>query len=123
MPTLKAINDNILCINADFGDYVTESGLLIKSNIEESQGITPRWMQVFEVGPEIDWLQSGQWVLVEYGRWTNSLELQDDRFDTEHNKMDVWKVDPAGCLAVADEKPDTFNYNSDVIASEKKTLI
>lgn len=122
MPTIRPIRDNILCINADFGDYVSDAGLIIKSNIKESQGITPRWMQVFAVGPDINWLQSGQWVLVEYGRWTESIEMQDDRFDTDDNKMDVWKVDPKGCLAVADEKPNTFNYNSDVIASEKKTL-
>ena len=121
MARIRAIRDNILCINADFGDYVSEAGLIIKSNIKDSQGITPRWMQVFEIGPEINWLQSGQWVLVEYGRWTESIEMQDDRFDTDDNKMDVWKVDPKGCLAVADEKPNTFNYNSDVIASEKKS--
>jgi len=121
MARVKAIRDNILCINADFGDYISEAGLIIKSNIKDSQGITPRWMQVFETGPEINWLQSGQWVLVEYGRWTESIEMQDDRFDTDDNKMDVWKVDPKGCLAVADEKPNTFNYNSDVIASEKKS--
>jgi len=121
MARIRAIRDNILCINADFGDYVSEAGLIIKSNIKESQGITPRWMQVFEIGSEIDWLQTGQWVLVEYGRWTESIEMQDDRFDTDDNKMDVWKVDPKGCLAVADEKPNTFNYNSDVIASEKKS--
>jgi len=121
MAGIRAIRDNILCINADFGDYVSEAGLIIKSNIKDSQGITPRWMQVFEIGPEINWLQSGQWVLVEYGRWTESIEMQDDRFDTDDNKMDVWKVDPKGCLAVADEKPNTFNYNSDVIASEKKS--
>ena len=121
MARVKAIRDNILCINADFGDYISEAGLIIKSNIKDSQGITPRWMQVFEIGPEINWLQSGQWVLVEYGRWTESIEMQDDRFSTDDNKMDVWKVDPKGCLAVADEKPNTFNYNSDVIASEKKS--
>lgn len=121
MARIRAIRDNILCINADFGDYVSEAGLIIKSNIKDSQGITPRWMQVFELGSEIDWLQTGQWVLVEYGRWTESIEMQDDRFDTDDNKMDVWKVDPKGCLAVADEKPNTFNYNSDVIASEKKS--
>lgn len=123
MPTLRAIRDNILCVNADFGDHVTESGLIIKSNIKESQGITPRWMQVFEVGPDIDWLQSGQWVLVEYGRWTEGLTMTDDRFDTDDNKMEVHKVDPAGCLAVSDDKPSSgLNYNSDVITAEKKTL-
>ena len=45
---LKAIQDNILCINGDFGDKTTASGLLIKSTIGKDEGITPRWFEVFE---------------------------------------------------------------------------
>ena len=123
MARLRAIRDNILCTDADFGDQVTESGILIKSNMGQSQGITPRWMQVFEVGPDIDWLTPGQWVYVEYGRWSEGMKLSDERFDTDNGKKEIWKVDPAGCLAVADEKPNTFNYNSDVVATEKRTLV
>ena len=122
MPTLRAYKDNILCIEGDFGDKTTEAGIIIKSTIGKDEGITPRWFKAFEVGPDIDWLTPGQWVFVEYGRWSEGMKLADERFDTDDGKKEVWKVDPAGCLAVADEKPNTFNYNSDVVATEKRTI-
>ena len=45
-----------------------------------------------------------------HGRWTEGLECEDERFP--EGKTKVWKVDPEGCLAVQDEKPNqTLNYN------------
>jgi len=124
MARLKAIRDNILCINGDFDEQVTAGGIIIGKTIGKTEGITSRWFEVFEVGPDIDWLTPGQWVYVEYGRWTEAMELTDDRFDTEYNKADVWKVDPSGCLAVANEKPDTLNIASDdIVTAEKKSYI
>ena len=121
---LKPIRDNVLGIKGDFGDMETQAGLIIKSNIGKSEGITPRWFQIAAVGPEQKHLEPGMWVYVEYGRWTEAMELTDDRFDTEYNKADVWKVDPSGCLAVANEKPDTLNIASDdIVTAEKKSYI
>ena len=118
---LKAIGNKILCINGDFGDLTTDAGLIIKSTIGTSEGITPRWFQVFEVGPEIDWLKSGQWVYVAYGRWTEAIVLEDERFDTEDNRTKVWSVEPEGCLAVSDEKPEeVFNFNTETVHAQKK---
>lgn len=117
---IKALGDHIICVNADFGEQITESGLIIQSNIDQSQGITSRWFEVFEVGPKIDWLKPGNWVLVEYGRWTSHFQLEDERLPTGRCK--AWKVDPEGCLATADEKPDTFYYNSNVVTADKKLL-
>ena len=93
------------------GGTVTEYGILIKSTSGKNEGITPRWFEVFEVGPDIDWLKPGQWVYVEYGRWSESLKLEDERWE---GKQEVWRVDPKGCLAVSDEKPEnTLYYNKD----------
>lgn len=117
MTRVRAIKDNILCTDADFGDQVTNSGIVIKSNIEKSQGIASRWFKVFEVGPDVVGLTPGEWVLVEYGRWTDGFDMQDDRLP--EGKAKVWKVDPKGCLATSEEKPDTFYYNSDTITAER----
>jgi hypothetical protein len=121
---LRAIRDNILCTDGDFGDKVTASGLIVKSTIGKSEGIVPRWFRVFEVGPEIDWIQPGQWVYVEYGRWTDGMTVQDERFDTAENKSKIWKVDPKGCLLVSDTEPDLHlvHINTDVVTTVKKTL-
>jgi hypothetical protein len=50
-------------------------------------------------------------VLVSYGRWTEAVELEDDRL--EGGKAKVWKVDPEACLALAETKENAFNYNSE----------
>ena len=112
MTQLRAIKDRILAINGDFKNTVTESGLLIKSTAGTNEGIKPRWFEILEVGPDIDWVTPGQWVYVEYGRWSESIELKDDRL--EDGKGDVWLLDGKGCLAVSDEAPDnTMYYNKD----------
>lgn len=113
MAKVRAIHDNILCINGDFGEQVTNAGIIIQKTIGKSEGVTPRWFQVFEVGPDIDWLTPGQWVYVEYGRWTEGFKVEDDRFDTDDKKDTIWKVEPKSCLMVSDEKPDTINIGSD----------
>lgn len=114
---VRAIKDHIICVDGDFGDYVSESGIMVKSVAGQSQGIVPRWFKVYKVGPEIDFLEPGQWVLVEHGRWTDGLEVP----LTDDEKTEMWRVDPAGCLAISDERPShEFHYNSGVIPSERK---
>lgn len=103
MTRLRAYKDNILCINGDFGEQVTRAGIIVKSTIGTDEGITPRWFQVFEVGPDIDWLTPGQWVYVEYGRWTEGFTIKDDRLE-EGTK--IWKVDPEACMVTSDEAPE-----------------
>ena len=113
MAKLRAIKDTILAINGDFEDHVTESGIIVKSTAGKNEGITPRWFKVLEVGDDSLYLVSeGQWIYVEYGRWTEALELSDDRI--EGGKGNVWRIDPVGCLAVSDEAPaNTFQFNKD----------
>lgn len=109
--TLQSVRDVIVCTGADFGDQQTAGGIIIKSNIKESQGITSRWMQVYNVGPDIDFLQPGDWVLVEYGRWTEGFAV--DGHD------EAYRVDPKGCMAVSDTKPETLYYNSDTVTADR----
>jgi len=111
---LDPVEDVIVCSDPDFGDQQTKAGIIIKSNIAESQGITSRWMKVHKVGPKVDVVKPGQWVLVEYGRWTNAFEV--DGLKNMH------RVDPKGCMAVSDQKPETLYYNSNVVTAEKKTV-
>ena len=100
---IRPRTDNIFCINADFGDTVTKQGIIIKKTLGKESGVTPRWMEVFDVGPEIDFVKPGQWVYVEYGRWTEGFIVKDERLE-EGTKL--WKVDPNGCMLVSDDKPE-----------------
>jgi hypothetical protein len=107
---LKAFGNRIICRQGDFGKQVTESGIILQDNSQRSDGITARWFQVWEVGPEVDWLEPGEWLLVSHGRWTESFEYHDDRLP-EPEKF--WMIDPDGCLGKTDEKPNTLYYNPD----------
>lgn len=115
---VKAFADRIIAIEGDLDDQVTESGILIKSNVDQADGITPRWFRVFEVGPKIDWIKPDDWILVEYGRWTPGVELEDDRL-SEPTK--AWRIDPEGCLAVSDQKPSTLYFNSETVTASRMT--
>ena len=118
---IRPRTDNIFCINADFGDTVTKQGIIIKKTLGKESGVTPRRMEVFDVGPEIDFVKPGQWVYVEYGRWTEGFTVKDERLE-EGKKL--WKVDPNGCMLVADEKPEDQNYikSASYEFAENKTL-
>jgi hypothetical protein len=114
MTRLRAYKDNILCIEGDFGDKTTEAGIIIKSTIGSDEGIAPRWFKAFEVGPDIDWVEPGQWLYVEYGRWTEGFAVRDDRLE-EGQKL--WKVDPDACMMISDEDPTANNTNIGNISS------
>jgi len=80
-------------------------GIVVRDNLGKSEGIRPRWTKIYAVGDKIDWIKPGQWVLVEYGRWT------------EHNKLNlggnkptrIAQIDPNGCILVQDEKPEELD--------------
>jgi hypothetical protein len=118
---LRAINDSILCTDGDFDDAYTPGGILIKKTIGKAEGITPRWFKVLDVGPDIDYVHPGQWVLVSYGRWTEGVEIPDERLQGERKK--IWRVEAESCLAVTDAKPeDVININIDTVSAERKRL-
>lgn len=56
--------------------------------------------KVYAVGPEQEDVKVGQWVLVEHGRWTRGMEIDDgDGVKT------IRKVETSSMLAVSDEPP------------------
>lgn len=110
---IRAIGDNILCTEADFGDQTTQAGIIIKSTLGKTDGITPRWFKVVSVGPDIDWVVPDQWLYVEYGRWSDGIKVGNET---------IWKVEPKSCLAISNQKPDnTISIARDFIEVPKKT--
>mgnify|MGYP002654688142 CR=1 FL=1 len=99
---LKAIHDNVLIADMEFGEQKTSSGIILKSDDGKVHGIKPRWGQVYKVGPEQTDVKVGQWVLVEHGRWTRGLEIDDGE-----GIKTIRKVDITCMLAVSDEPPSS----------------
>lgn len=76
--TLRPIKDSVLVSDMFFGEQKTASGLIIKSDDGTTRGIYPRWGCVHAKGPDNDEpYQVGDWILVEHGRWTRSIDVDD----------------------------------------------
>jgi hypothetical protein len=97
---IRAIHADVLIIDMEFGEKKTSSGIILKSDDGKVHGIKPRWGKVYKIGPEQKDVKEGQWVLVEHGRWTRGMEIDDgDGVKT------VRKVDIKCMLAISNDPP------------------
>jgi len=101
---VRALPKDILVIGMDMGDQTTASGLIIQSDDGKAHGVKPRWAQVYKVGSDCGInVKEGQWVLIEHGRWTRKIKIDDGEGEKEFQKVEVKSI-----VAVADEKPKDF---------------
>jgi len=97
---LKPLTDNVIVIDMNFGEQITNSGIVIQSDNGKAHGVHPRWAKVYAVGPEQKDVSVGQWVLIEHGRWTRGIKIEDD----EGEKI-IRKIDTKCMLMISDEAP------------------
>lgn len=95
------LRDNVLVSDMDFGFEKTKTGIILTSDNGKTQGIHPRWGRVWAIGPEQQDIKVGEWVCVEHGRWTRTIE-----FETDNGVMELRMIDTNAILMTADEKPD-----------------
>ena len=98
---LRPIQAHILVRDMNFGEQKSAGGIVLKSDDGKSEGVRPRWCKIFAVGPEQKDVRVGEWILVEHGRWTRGLEVEED----DGTKFTIWRIDPNGIMMSADEKP------------------
>lgn len=70
--TIKLIHNAVLVSQIEKGMQQVGS-VIIPDDDMKDRGIKPRWCKVFKVGPDVDDLEAGDWVLVEHGRWTRGI--------------------------------------------------
>ena len=107
----------VLQNDMDFGEIVTAAGIVIKSDDGKVHGIKPRWAKVYKVGPKQQDVQAGQWVLVEHGRWTRKIKIDDG-----DGVKEVQKLDLKGMLVVADEKPSDVYLGTEYGHGDSATI-
>lgn len=100
---VRALPKDILVIDMDMGEQVSNGGIIVQSDNGKVHGIKPRWAKVYKVGTEVDYVKEGQWILIEHGRWTRKITIDDGEGEKEFQKVDV-----ASILVVTDEKPNDF---------------
>lgn len=98
---LRPIRDNVFVTDLDSGPKITTGGLIIPDDNMTERGVRDRWGRVYAVGPEVNDLKPGDWVLVTHGRWTPGMD-----FEIGGEKVRLWRVEyPEAVLIVSDEDP------------------
>jgi co-chaperonin GroES (HSP10) len=92
----------------DFGMQKTKSGILITSDDGKASGIKPRWGKVWAVGPEQQDVKVGDWVCVEHGRWTRTIELEQD----DGNILELRRVETNAIMISSEEKPSDVDIRT-----------
>ena len=108
---LIPIRDNVLVTDMNFDARVTAGGIVLPSDDGKSEGVRHRWARVWAIGPEQQDVKVGEWILLEHGRWTRGLDIEDG--ETEHRRT-IRKIDPADILMVSDgtERPQDQTWSS-----------
>lgn len=97
---LRPINDGVIVLDMNFGEQKSHGGIVIASDNGKAHGVHPRWAKVYAVGDAQKDVTVGQWVLVEHGRWTRGIKIEDD----EGEKI-VRRIDTNCMMMVSDEQP------------------
>lgn len=113
---IRAIKDHVIVTNMSFGSRTLSSGVIMLGDDGKTDGIRPRWAQVYRVGPEQTDVQVGQWVMIEHGRWTRGLPIEIDG-----KEIIIRRVDPDCIIGVQDEEPEVDDTISTAVHAERKT--
>lgn len=102
---VKPLPGNIFAI-LEQGERVSKGGIVLKDDNGKMEGIRPRWARVWQVAEDITDVKPEDWILVEHGRWTMTIEIKQD----DGEKFKFQKIDPNGILMVSDHKPDDLMF-------------
>lgn len=86
---IRPLRDSVFVTDMEFGEQRTTSGIVLMSDNGKVQGIHPRWGKVWAVGDAQQDVKIDDWVLVEHGRWTRTIEVEDATGITEVRMIDA----------------------------------
>ena len=99
---IKPIRNRVIVKNMHFGEQRSASGLIITDDNGSGRGIYPRWGQVHSKGPENkDDYDVGDWILVEHGRWTRGIKI-----DQGDGEIELRMVEAESVMLCSKTKPE-----------------
>lgn len=107
----QPIRDWVIATEMNFEGRTLSSGVILLGDNGRSDGIRPRWGQVYAVGPEQTDIKVGDWICVAHGRWTRGLDIED-----ESGKRTVRRIDPNDILLVSEDRPNDDTISTAVNA-------
>ena len=99
---IKPLGAKIFVSDMEFGEQKTASGLYIPSDHAKGSGIHPRWGKVWAVGDAQKDVKVGEWILIDHGRWTRTIEYENEDGSITELRM----VDNDAVLIQSDDKPN-----------------
>jgi co-chaperonin GroES (HSP10) len=116
---LRAVGNRVLVRDMYFGEQTTKSGLIIKDDNGSTRGIYPRWGKVYAKGPDnTDEFNVGDWILIEHGRWTRGIALE----QVDGEKIEVRMVENESILAYSNERPDGLQIGAEFSDGSHATI-
>lgn len=112
---ITPIKKHIIVKDMNFGNRKLSSGIIMLGDDAKTDGIRPRWAQVFAVGPEQHEVKVGQWVLVEHGRWTRGSKVE-----IAGEEVTIRRVDEKAIMLLSDEEPGNDDNISTAVHAEAK---
>lgn len=96
---MVACKGKVLVTELEHGERKTAGGIVLTSDDGKIRGIRCRWAKVYSVGEDITDIKEGQWILIDHGRWSRTIEID----GIQLNLVDY----PAAVSLVSDEDPRT----------------
>jgi co-chaperonin GroES (HSP10) len=97
--SIRPLKGKVLVHKMESGDKVTRGGIIVLDDDGKERGVRERWAQVWAVGPDIEEVKVGEWVLVKHGRWSRGIDV-----GTGESKTTIRQVEwPDAVLLVSDE--------------------
>jgi co-chaperonin GroES (HSP10) len=101
------IRDNVLVTDMNFGERKVGM-FVLPSDDGKTEGVRHRWARVWAIGPEQKDVKVGEWILLEHGRWTRGMTVEDEN----GNDIVIRRADTKAILMVTDEDPGDNTYGS-----------
>lgn len=94
---INLLHDKILVTDMNFGEQITQGGIVIPGDDGKVEGIKPRWGKVWKVGPDQHDVLVNEWVLVEHGRWGRGFKVKEG-----DQVITVRQIDPEAILVISE---------------------
>ena len=113
---IRPLRNSIIVTDMSFEERQLSSGILLLGDDGKTDGIRPRWAQVYAVGPEQRDVVPGQWILIEHGRWSRGVKIR-----KEGQELTIRRADPEALIFVSDTEPEHADTISTAVHADAKT--
>jgi len=107
MSEFKPLGSTVLVESMKSGERKV-GRIIIANDDGKEHGVRPRWAKVKYIGPEVELLKEGDWVLVDHGRWTREIKAR----GLEGDELRAIEYPESVLLVSEDEPEDDMVMNS-----------